>query len=100
MDNIVEVVEQFPGRTIHPEDFVEDVCEHCLGGVFKEGVSQGECHIGPPMAGMVLVPSSVPPTPSNPNGIQMSMQPYSLFPPVERRTRCMAFEPKDSSVTH
>lgn len=89
-----------PLEVINGGDFSEDVCEHCLGGVFKDSGSIGECRIGPPTPSMLVVPTQVQPTPSNPNGVQMTAQQYSAFPKVERRMFCMAFEPKEGEVEH
>ena len=83
-------------EVIHGDDFNEDVCEHCLGGVFKAQGSQGECHIGPPMTGVTLVPRMNPLT----QQVEPMLQPWSQFPPVERRTFCMAFEPRDPATEH
>ena len=80
--------------------FSEDVCEHCLGGVFKDNEATGVCKIGPPATGMMVVPTQVQPTPSNPQGMQMMMHQYTAFAKVERREFCMAFEPREAEVAH
>lgn len=85
-------------EVIHGDDFNEDVCEHCLGGVFKEGAPTGKCKIGPPHAGIVIIPTQVTPSPANPSGIQMMASEYSVFPQVERREFCLAWEPKEDET--
>ena len=83
-------------EVIHGDDFNEDVCEHCLGGIFKSGASQGNCQIGPPATGVILVPRQNPLT----QQVEPMLQPWSQFPIVERRHFCMAWEPRDAATEH
>jgi hypothetical protein len=73
----------------------EDVCEHCLGGHFKDTGSTGECRIGPPYAGVTLVPRVNQLT----GQVEPMMHAWSQFAPVERRTWCMAFEPREEGAS-
>lgn len=94
MGEIIELNKQASDQLMHGDDDMrEDVCEHCLGGVFKPSGTTGECRIGPPVTGLLMIPRP------NPISGQMEavLQPWSRFPDIERRHYCMAFEPREEA---
>lgn len=69
----------------------EDVCEHCAFSNFGLTAPVGDCRANPPMA--VIVPQQVRDLATGRDVLQPSVQ--SVFPPVERRTFCYAFESRE-----
>lgn len=92
-NSVIELNTQ--SRTIDLEDINEDVCEHCAFSRFKDTGPLGECRANPPTAGVVMMPRQ------NALGqLEPVLNPWTVFPTVERRTFCYTFEPKEVETEH
>lgn len=69
----------------------EDVCEHCAFSNFPVSGSHGDCRANPPT--VVIVPQQQRDLATGNMVVIPAAQ--SVFPPVERRTFCYAFEPAE-----
>jgi len=86
-------------RSGHLEDAMEDamredVCEHCAFSFFDVSGPAGQCRANPPQ--VVLVPQQQRDIATG----QMVFVPavQSVFPPVERRSHCYTFEPREDII--
>lgn len=66
----------------------EDVCENCYHGRFKDTGPQGECRLNPKTVGVIVMPVR-----SALGQIEPQPTPWAMYPPIERREYCGAFEP-------